>query len=142
MIGGKDRIYVWEDTYYEYSGDTLDFRVKKNGTTVYEGYAEQFPDGSSIRIYINRIAREFLFNGDFNPASAGTQSDSAATATFALYRVSGTSETQLGSIVVCMGGLGTLAQGVISEPVNGHADFRMHLPLSVFMNNSGSITIN
>lgn len=143
MIGGKERIYVWEDTYYEYTGSTLDFRVKKNGTTVYEGYAEQYPDGANIKIYINRIAREFLSNGDFNPASAGTQSDSAATAVFALYRIEeGDSETPLGSITVCMGSLGELVQGTISEPVNGHADYRMHIPLSVYKINSGSININ
>ena len=126
MIGGKDLINVWEDTYLEYSGDTLDFRVYRNGTLVYEGYAEKFPDGTPIRIYINRIARDYLYNGDFNPSENGITTDSGATDYFHISRVyNGGSEQGLGGIDILYGFSGDAVNGsLLNEPVNRHADMR------------------
>lgn len=140
MINGKSLIPVWEDTYYEYSGDTLYFRVKMDGVSIYDGYAEAFPDGTPIRVYINRIAGDYLFNSEsFDPGRAGYFLDSGASANFTLVRmnVSGntyTEGTTLGDVTILFG-FGDVYAGVISDPVNGHSDMRMKLPVTGFFAN-------
>ena len=131
MIKGKDIINVWEDTYVEYSGDTLYFRVKKDNEPVYEGYAERFPDGTPIRIYINRIARDYLFNGVFDPTVTGLTVDSGACGEFSVFSMSGVTEQEcLGSIVIVYGFEGDAVNGTLNEPVNTHADMRQQCFLS------------
>lgn len=139
MIGGKERIMVWEDTYYEHSGETLDFSVSMGGVRVYIGHAEAFPDGRPIRVYINRIVMQFLKNSDFNPTVSGLTADSTASAYFTLYD-EGSSVT-LGGIWIVFGFYGE-AGSLLSEPVNGKADSRMHLPLSSFNSSATTININ
>lgn len=145
MINGKSVIPVWEDTYYEYSGSTLHCRVKKDGVKVCDIYAEAFPDGRPIKVYVNRLAKDYLSNGGFNPTATGLTADSEATAVFSLIRLieSGgtyTEDVTLGDITIVYG-FGNLSEGLVSEPVNGHADVRMNLPLSVFFLAGTNITI-
>ena len=146
MINGKNLIPVWEDTYYETSAETLDFRIKLDGVKIYDGYAEAFPDGKPIRVYVNRIAGDYLYNGEFNPSQTGMQADSGASAVLTLteLRESGgtvTEGTVLGSITVFYG-FKDAREGLISDPVNGRADARMFLPLSAFFTSGTTITIN
>ena len=60
MINGKNYIYTALDEFVEVSGDTVPFVLKKDGVTVLEGVARQFPDGRNIRFYLNRLAEEYL----------------------------------------------------------------------------------
>lgn len=141
MIGGKDRIYAWEDTYYEYSGSSLYFRVRKDGSTVYKGYAEKFPDGTPIRIYINRIARDYLSNGGYTPPVTGWTADENAYATFTLDRLNENGRVlgNLGSIEIIQSYHGEVPDAesfIMSAPVNGHADARMYLPVTTFKHGS------
>lgn len=139
MIGGKAQIYAHEDTYLEYTGDTLDFYVKRDGTTVYQGYAERFPDGRPIRIYINRIAQDYLESDGFNPSLTGLQADSGASANFSITTTGG---TPLGDVRVMNGWNENLsAHQLLSTPVNGHADRRMYLPASSYHNTNATIQI-
>lgn len=124
MLGGKDLINVWEDTYLEYAGDTLDFRVYKDDVPVYSGYAERFPDGTPIRVYINRIARDYLFNGVFDPSVTGLTQDSGACAEFSVVQMNGGVETVFGEIGVVNAFNGAAINGLLNEPINTHADMR------------------
>lgn len=145
MIDGKERIYCWEDTAYEYSGSTLYFRVKKDGDTVYEGYSEAFPDGTPIRVYINRIARDYMENGRFSPVRTGVTQDAEAYAEFSLVRLDGDVEDAvLGTIQVLYGFYGDApaeSTEIMSDPINGHADMRMYLPVTLFNEEATEIEI-
>lgn len=145
MINGKQEIFVWEDTYVEVPQNTIRFRVKMNGTSVYDGVAEKFPDGRPIRIYINRIAYEYLFNSDFNPSVTGVTTDATASAVFSIHELVEDNGdvyegSTLGSITIVFGFNGDV-EPIISEPVNGRADMRMNLPLSFYASSSTTITI-
>lgn len=146
MINGKEKIFVWEDTYLEVSQNTISFRVKMNGATIYQGVAEAFPDGRPIRIYINRIACEYLYNSDFNPSVTGVTSDGTASAVFSVVQLTESNGvvsegSTLGSIIIAFGFDGELTS-VLSEPIDGKADVRMNLPVSFFNSSATTITIN
>lgn len=145
MINGKSLIPVWEDTYYEYSGDTLYFRVKMDGSTVFDGYAEGFPDGSPIRIYVNRIAVDYLSDDAFRPDVTGLTENTGAMANFELFKLvlnGGTYEEdeKLGDIYIYYGS--DRADGIAAVPVNGHADSRMKLPMTAVLTEQGVIEID
>lgn len=136
MINGKEKIFVWEDTYLEVSQNTISFRVKMNGVTIYQGVAEAFPDGRPIRIYINRIACEYLYNSDFNPSVTGVTSDGTASAVFSVVELTESNGvvsegSTLGSIIIAFGFDGDLLN-ILSEPIDGKADVRMSLPITIF----------
>ena len=122
MINGKDYIFSSEDLFYESSASTLDFKVEADGVEVYEAHAEQFPDGTPIRIYINRIAKDYLSHGTL-PTATGLTTDGGA---FKLFDI--TTPDSVGSVWVADGHGKNMEDGkIFSDPINGLADQRMFL---------------
>ena len=131
MINGKNYIYTALDEFVEVSGDTVPFVLKKDGVTVLEGVARQFPDGRNIRFYLNRLAEEYLDTTGWENLlfSTGVTKNPEAGGTFEI-----TNADTNGSIcsAYVIKGFGTEA-GVTSQPIDGKADPRM----LIFFSNAG-----
>lgn len=152
MIVSTINIFRSEDYDYVHTGDTLDFCVRKDGVKVYEGTAETSPDDVLPTVYINRIAAYYLGHSDFSPIETGMTKDADAAGVFALYQVLeesgvttevliGEDEYNYGYIMYIVDGTGDYVGGILSEPVNGHADPRMFLQLTCFCPQDETITI-
>lgn len=127
--------FVHIDDGYSTSADTLDYRITHNGVEIERGraYGRDFP----IMVYLNRVASEFL-KSSF-PESTGVTRDDGAYGVFAVTTMGG---SVLYQQTYVNGYEGTLGNGVLSEPINGHADPRMRIFYSIFKNSSGSVVIN
>lgn len=132
MINGKDYIYTALDEFVEVSGTTIPFALKRDGETVLEGVAREFPDGRQIRFYLNRLAEEYLDTTCWENLlfSTGVLTNPEAGGTFTITNTD--TEEEICSAYVIKG-CGT-ATGLTSEPIDGKADPRMH----VFFSNAGS----
>lgn len=135
MINGKDYIFSALDEFVEVSGDTVPFALKKDGETVLEGIARQFPDGRPVRFYLNRLSEGFLDCGTWNPLFIGrgfsglTQNPDAG----GLFSIEDTSaNTEICSAYVIQG-RGT-ETGVTNQPIDGRLDPRM----KIFVSYAGS----
>ena len=127
---------VWVDDAVPYTGDTLDFIIKKNGVKVYDGYcvSRDMP----IVLYPNRVAQEFL-RSDFNPAT-GVTADSGASAEFEVVKMSGDTEEAVLYTVTYINGYAGEFNPVLSEPINGKMDFRGKIMFSSY--NASATTID
>lgn len=132
MINGKDYIYTALDEFVEVSGTTIPFALKRDGETVLEGVAREFPDGRQIRFYLNRLADGYLDTGSWEDLLfvTGITENTQAGAEFQIINTD--TEEEICSAYVIKG-CGT-ATGLTSEPIDGKADPRMH----VFFSNAGS----
>lgn len=131
MINGKNYIYTALDEFVEVSGETVPFALKRDGETVLEGVARQFPDGRPIRFYLNRLAEEYLDTTGWENLlfSTGVTVNPEAGALFSLDNTE--AEENICSAFVIKG-YGT-ETGITSKPINGKADPRMLL----FVSNAG-----
>lgn len=133
---------VWRDDAYEYSGQTLHYCVKMNGTKIYDGIAtaRDFP----IRIYLNRIAQGYL-QSTF-PQETGVMQDTGASAVFTLVEKSFDGVDWVEGNVLYqetyLDAYGGAYDGNMAEPVNGHADARQRLFFTSFNTNSTTINVN
>lgn len=128
MINGKDYIFSALDEFVEVSGTTVPFTLYKGVQAAYEGVARQFPDGSPIRFYLNRMAEPFLDTSGWNGilfSSTGMTSNPQAGADFSVVDESGVTVC---SAYVIKGERATT--GLTSEPVDGLADPRQKLFIS------------
>lgn len=58
---------IWEDTYYEYEGNTLSYYIKdENDNLIFAGKAYKRPTEDTVKIKINSICRNYLDN-DLRP---------------------------------------------------------------------------
>jgi hypothetical protein len=131
---------VWFDDAYDYSGQTLHYRIKMNGNAIEDGIASarDFP----IRIYLNRVAQAYL-KSTF-PYVSGVTQDADATAEFSLVEMSGDTETRTlyeQTYSAQYSYRWPLVLGLMTYPINGHADPRQRLFFTSFNNNSTTITI-
>lgn len=141
MINGKSLIQVWEDTYYQHTGDTLYYKVNINGAYFTKGKAESFPDGTLPRVYVNRIAQDWFDVADI-PASTGVTPDSGACCDLSLVLCDSgfTEQETIGTIRIVAGWYGQV-RTLLSEPVNGHADMRMELPITFYSESGETIVL-
>lgn len=141
MINGKSLIQVWEDTYYQHTGETLYYKVKINGDDFKRGIAVSLPDGTLPRVYVNRIAVEWLDRADM-PQETGITADSGACCDLTLVACNSgfTEQDTVGTIRIVDGWHGSV-RTLLSEPINGHADMRMELPLSFYSESGETVDI-
>ena len=137
MINGKNYIYTALDEFVEVSGDTVPFVLRKDGVTVLEGVARQFPDGRNIRFYLNRLAEEYLDTTGWENLlfSTGVTKNPEAGG---LFMIGDTEHNVELCEAYVIKGLGT-ATGLTNEVIDGKADPRM----LIFLSNAGAAkTIN
>lgn len=128
---------VWIDDAVPYSGDTLDFIIKRNGVRVYDGYC--VAKDAPIVLYPNRIAQEFL-ESNFSPES-GVTADPGASADFSVVRMSGDTEAETLYSVTYINGYAGEFSPVLSEPINGKMDYRGKIMFSSYNASATTITI-
>ena len=131
---------VWVDDAYDYSGQTLHYRIKMNGTTIAEekASARDFP----IKIYLNRVAQAYL-ESTF-PENSGVTQDTGASAEFSIVEMSGDTETNVlyeQTYSVQYSYKWGLVLGLMTYPINGHADPRQRLFFTSYNNDNTTITI-
>jgi len=51
---------IWKDTYYETTGNTIQFALSVNGVNIYNGKAYAKPNTSSIQINLSNICENYL----------------------------------------------------------------------------------
>lgn len=134
---------VWIDDAYDYSGQTLHYRVKMNGNAIEEGIASarDFP----IRIYLNRVAQAYL-ESSF-PEATGVTRDEGAYAEFSLVEMSGDTEsttlytvTYVNAYSEAVNYSETVSR-YLSRSINWHADPRQRLYFTIFNNSQTTITV-
>lgn len=133
QIGQKTDVFQSEDIWGTVSAETAYFRVKRDGTTIYTGRAEVYPDGGQIKVYVNRIARGLL-DGGVLPTEPGLSqnSDGVVSATLEFEDEDGETISTLSTVRVWQGA-GVFDQAgkmFTSDPINGHACPAMLLFLS------------
>ena len=128
---------VWIDDAYDYSGQTLAYRIKMNGETISEETASaiDFP----IRIYLNRVAQAYL-HSDF-PESTGVTEDGRSYSEFSIVEISGDTEVQTLYSETYVNAYGGEFKPVMETPVNGHADARQRLFFTSYNNSATTIEI-
>lgn len=128
---------VWQDDAYEYSGQTLHYCVKMNGTKIYDGIAtaRDFP----IRIYLNRIAQGYI-ESEF-PDATGVTQDTGASAVFSLVRLSGDTEDGVLYTQTYLDAYDGYYEGSMAQPINGHADARQRLFYTSYNEQQTTITV-
>ena len=118
---------IWIDDAFPYSGQTLHYCVKRNGTKIYEG--EATARDFSIKIYLNRIAQDFL-ESTF-PTETGVTADPGAGAAFSLVEMTREgSDWVEGDVLYCavyIDAWGGENGQTMAQPINGHADMRQRL---------------
>lgn len=132
-IGDKTDVFQSEDIWGGTTASTAWFRIKRNGTVVYEGRAEVYPDGGQIKVYVNRVVRGLLDGGEL-PTETGLTSNPDGVVESVLEFTDDDGETisTLPTLRVWQGaGVFDQAGKVFtSSPINGHACPGMLLFLS------------
>ena len=134
MINGKDYIFSALDEFVEVSGGTIPFALKKDGETILEGVARQFPDGRAIRFYLNRLSSSYLETATWNDifienefwGYVGMLTNTDAGGQFQLINTD--TDTEICSAFVVKG-YGT-ETGVTNETIDGRVDPRMKIFVS------------
>lgn len=145
-------IPAYRDTYYEYSGDSLSFFIQVDGDeVVFQGNAVKGPNEDSIRININRIAKDYLSQSmpDFRDADGTILRHPEAFRIFRLYRNDGILLRSYGVLFDWEGEFGGEYPGeipmsltkILSDPIRPNVSADMILPITVFGGFSGG-TIN
>lgn len=80
---------VYVDTYYTTTASTLEYSIYKDDAIVFSGRAQKMPSQDNIRININKVAQDYLYQNLEFPLSS-TQTHTNAAATFYLKNAAGT----------------------------------------------------
>ena len=80
---------VYEDTYYTTTASTLEYQIFRGADLVFSGRAVRMPSQDSIRINVNKVCQDYLWQNIEFPLST-TQTHTNAAATFYLKNAAGT----------------------------------------------------
>lgn len=132
-IGQKTDVFQSEDIWGTVSAETAYFKVKRNGSVVYEGRAEVYPDGGQIKVYVNRVVRGLLDGGVLPTETGLTQNpDGVVEATLEFEDDEGDTISTLSTVRVWQGAgeFPVTGKAFTSDTINGHASPAMLLFLS------------
>lgn len=126
-------IPAYKDTFYEYSGDSLSFYILMEGAVIYQGKAYKSPSETSIKINVNKIAKDYLEQHitDFRDSDKVIHRHPQAFHFFDLYRADGTLLETYGVLFDWEGTFDGSTK-VLSDPVRPNVSVNMKLPFSVF----------
>lgn len=132
-IGQKTDVFQSEDIWGTCDWSIATFRVYRNGSVVYEGRAEVYPDGGQIKVYVNRVVRGLLDGGALPTETGLTQNpDGVVEATLEFEDEDSESVLPLTTVRVYEGAgeFPQTGKAFTSDPINGHASPAMLLFLS------------
>lgn len=130
---------IWKDTYYTASTSTLQYTIEVDGRTVFSGKAYRMPSEDTIKININKICQDYLWQ-DIDLGSSSTQTNSFACRDFVLKNGAGTTlETYKFLYDWDYDHSWTGQSATLSESINGHyASGQLRLSTSV--TTAGTVT--
>ena len=128
--------YIWKDTAYTTSADTLDWKVEYKGTELVSGVSIKRPGEEYVHVYVNRLVEDILKSS--YPQATGVTTDTGAYGDFVLKDSSGTT---LETYRFILGSDGNVKTGIANEPVNGHADVRQRLFVGGWFPTAKNVTI-
>lgn len=126
------RYPIWQDVYFTGATDTLDYYIAMDSGSatrdiIYQGRAYLQPNQSNVKINISKICQNYLSNNieDGNSIPTINNINANSMKRFYIYNASG--DTQLSAYTyVYDWSYGDLsADGILTKPINGHADSRM-----------------
>ena len=133
VVGEKTDVFLSEDIYATTNVETAFFSIYRGNDVVYEGRCEIHPDGSRIKIYLNRYARGVLDGGEL-PAVGDVTVNEDGMGEFRAVFEDEDGETISTSIPCRVWyGNGVFDQAgkmFTTEVINGHASPMMRLPFS------------
>lgn len=126
-------IPAYKDTFYEYSGDSLSFYILMEGAVIYQGKAYKSPSETSIKINVNKIAKDYLEQHitDFRDSDKVIHRHPQAFHFFDLYRADGTLLETYGVLFDWEGTFDGSTK-VLSDPIKRSISKEMKPLFSVF----------
>lgn len=126
-------IPAYKDTFYEYSGDSLSFYILMEGAMIYQGKAYKSPLEASIKINVNKIAKDYLEQHitDFRDSDKVIHRHPQAFHFFDLYRADGTLLETYGVLFDWEGTFDGSTK-VLSDPIKRSISKEMKPLFSVF----------
>ena len=129
--------FIWEDTPYTYSGNTLEWYVTVAGEKVFESVSTSFPGESGLTIYVNRLIEDWYECEPFDVANGmhdGNLLD---------VNLYDSTDTLLESYRFIFSSDGEWDGGdvLLSEPINGHLDPRAKFFMTYYANSAKTINI-
>lgn len=126
-------IPAYKDTFYEYSGDSLSFYILMEGAVIYQGKAYKSPSETSIKINVNKIAKDYLEQHitDFRDSDKVIHRHPQAFHFFDLYRTDGTLLETYGVLFDWEGTFDGSTK-VLSDPIKRSISKEMKPLFSVF----------
>lgn len=150
---------AYKDTFYEYSGNSLSFYIRmrqlpdeqydEEYRVIYEGKAYRNPDEPSIRININRIAKDYLenhiealeWNDPLNPADRWLHIHYGSFVEFELFKSDGTLLETYGILFAWDGDFDGSTK-LLSDPIRPNISNETPLPFSVYSPNGDDFYID
>lgn len=128
---------IWKDTVYQITGDTLSYYVKVGDVTVWDDVAHRRPNDTRIKIYMNRIAIDFM-EGNLAFVTGLTENPKEFVE-FKLYAHAGGIGRLLETyqFLFSFDGEWNGETKVLSNPINGIIDLRMLAPITVYSGGTG-----
>lgn len=132
---------IWKDTVYQITGDTLSYYVKVGDVTVWDDVAHRRPNDARIRIYMNRIAIDFM-NG-YLSFNTGLTQNTGEFVEFKLYAHAGGIGRLLETyqFLFSFDGEWNGEDKTLSNPIDGVLDPRMLVPFTQYCASATNITI-
>lgn len=132
---------IYKDTIYSATGESLTYRIEDaSGETLVRGVASVKPDGSPIKIYINRQVEPFLSNR-LEPATGLTRQEEACE-TFYLYNDLNDVLLETYVFIRSYSGEWQGADKLLSDPIRPNVSRNMLLPISVYSASEKSMDID
>ena len=131
---------IYKDTIYTYQGEELEYRIEfPLGTVIYEGTASERPDGTPIKIYMNRLCEPYLAQ-KLNPVVTGI-TQQPAVGTFYLFNSLNDNLLETYYFLRMYSGEWDGEDKVLSDPIGVGVSPQMVLPFSVYTKSGATINI-
>lgn len=131
---------IYKDTIYTYQGEELEYRIEfPLGTVIYEGTASERPDGTPIKIYMNRLCEPYLAQ-ILNPVVTGI-TQQPAVGTFYLFNSLNDNLLETYYFLRMYSGEWDGEDKVLSDPIGVGVSPQMVLPFSVYTKSGATINI-
>ena len=126
------RYPIWQDVYFTGATDTLDYYIAMDTGSatrdiIYQGRAYLQPSQNNVKINISKICQNYLSNNieDGNSIRNLNNININTMKHFYIYDVSGDTQLMACTYVYDWSYGDLSADGILTNPINGHADSRM-----------------
>ena len=135
---------IWQDVYYETTGNSIQFLIQHNDITLYRGKAYAIPSTNRIRINLSNICENYLDSNlpDLNTTATTVNTEIYKDFVLVLYDETTDTSTSAGTYTYLMNYDREYEVGSTSNlnvPVNGHYATGMIIPTSNYQTTTLSV---